>query len=102
MAEPAPAPTPKKRGMIELNDEVMREAKKSGILKKDLIQIRLGVCMIIWAIWNTRNDFIFNKTKNTHFFRLSLWLPTGSVCGLISNKKSSGTRWILGATIWRR
>jgi transcription termination factor NusB len=29
MAEPTPAPTPKKRGMIELNDEVMREAKKS-------------------------------------------------------------------------
>jgi hypothetical protein len=24
-----PAPTPKKRGMIELNDKVMREAKKS-------------------------------------------------------------------------
>jgi hypothetical protein len=29
MAEPTPAPTIKKRGMIELNDEVMREAKKS-------------------------------------------------------------------------
>jgi hypothetical protein len=28
MVEPTPAPTPKKRGMIELNDEVMREAKK--------------------------------------------------------------------------
>jgi hypothetical protein len=28
-AEPTPAPTPKKRGMIELNNEVMREAKKS-------------------------------------------------------------------------
>jgi hypothetical protein len=29
MSEPTPVPTPKKRGMIELNDEVMREAKKS-------------------------------------------------------------------------
>jgi hypothetical protein len=29
MTEPTPAPTRKKRGMIELNDEVMREAKKS-------------------------------------------------------------------------
>jgi hypothetical protein len=28
MAKPTPAPTPNKRGMIELNDEVMREAKK--------------------------------------------------------------------------
>jgi hypothetical protein len=40
MAEPTPAPTPTKRGMIELNDEVMREAKKSlkekGIISEDV------------------------------------------------------------------
>jgi hypothetical protein len=44
MAEPTPAPmpvpTPKKRGMIELNDEVMREAKKylkeKGIKSEDI------------------------------------------------------------------
>jgi hypothetical protein len=40
MAEPTPAPTPKKRGMIELNDKVMREAKKSlkkkGIKSEDV------------------------------------------------------------------
>jgi hypothetical protein len=44
LVEPTPAPTPepmpKKRGMIELNDEVMREAKKSlkekGIKAKDV------------------------------------------------------------------
>jgi hypothetical protein len=46
MAEPTPTsapilePTPKKRGMIELNDEVMREAKKSlkekGIKAEDV------------------------------------------------------------------
>jgi hypothetical protein len=39
-AEPTPTPTPKKRGMIELNDEVMREAKKSlkkkGIKSEDV------------------------------------------------------------------
>jgi hypothetical protein len=40
MAEPTPVPTPKKRVMIELNDEVMREAKKSlkekGIKSEDV------------------------------------------------------------------
>jgi hypothetical protein len=40
MAEPAPVPTPNKRGMIELNNEVMREAKKSlkekGIKSEDV------------------------------------------------------------------
>jgi hypothetical protein len=38
--EPTPTPTPKKRGMIELNDEVMREVKKSlrekGIKSEDV------------------------------------------------------------------
>jgi hypothetical protein len=24
-----------------------------GILKNDLIQIRAGVCAVIWALWNT-------------------------------------------------
>jgi hypothetical protein len=32
-----------------------------GIPKKDLIQIRVGVCAIIWGIWNPQNDFIFKK-----------------------------------------
>jgi hypothetical protein len=40
MAEPTPTSTPKKRGMIELNDDVMREAKKSlkekGIKSEDV------------------------------------------------------------------
>jgi hypothetical protein len=61
-----------------------------GILKEDLIKIRVGVWVVIWAIWDTRNNFIFNKPKNTHFCRLSLWLPTGSVSGPISNKRRSG------------
>jgi hypothetical protein len=34
-----------------------------GIPKNDLIQIRVGVCAIIWAIRNTRNDWVFNKSK---------------------------------------
>ena len=28
----------------------------SGIAKKDLIQIRVGVYAIVWAIWNVRNE----------------------------------------------
>jgi hypothetical protein len=34
-----------------------------GIPKNDLIQVRVGVCAVIWALWNTRNDFVFNKPK---------------------------------------
>jgi hypothetical protein len=29
-----------------------------GILKKELIQIRMGVCTMIWALWNTRKDYV--------------------------------------------
>jgi hypothetical protein len=34
-----------------------------GIPKKDLVHIRVGVCAILWAIWNARNDCVFNKPK---------------------------------------
>jgi hypothetical protein len=33
----------------------------------DLIQVRVGVCAVIWALWNTRNDSVFNKPKNNAF-----------------------------------
>jgi hypothetical protein len=33
------------------------------IPKKELILVRVGVCAVIWTLWNTRNDFIFNKSK---------------------------------------
>jgi hypothetical protein len=55
-----------------------------GIPKEDLIQIRVGVCAIIWAIWNTRNNFIFNKPNKqpllqvipmvTHWIRMWFYL----------------------------
>jgi hypothetical protein len=38
-----------------------------GIPKKDLIKIRVGVGAVIWTMWNTRNDFIFNKLKTSSF-----------------------------------
>jgi hypothetical protein len=45
ISEPTPTPTPKKRGMIELNDEVMREAKKS--LAHLLLRYTLSNALII-------------------------------------------------------
>jgi hypothetical protein len=46
---PVPEPMPMKRGMIELNDEVMREAKKS--LKEKCINVytRFCSCRQCWA-----------------------------------------------------
>jgi hypothetical protein len=55
-----------------------------GIPKNDLIQIRVGVCTVIWAIWNNRNDHVFNKPKKysvlqvipmaTHWIRMWSYL----------------------------
>jgi hypothetical protein len=39
-----------------------------GIPKIDLIQIRVGVCAVIYAIWNNRNDHVFNKIKKILLF----------------------------------
>jgi hypothetical protein len=73
-----------------------------GIPKNDLIQIRVSICAVIWTLWNIINDSMFNKLKNMISCRLFQWLPTGSVHGPISNKRSSERRWILGATVWRQ
>jgi hypothetical protein len=72
-----------------------------GISKKDLIQIRVGVCAMIWALWNTRNDYVFNRPEKLFLAGYSYGYPE-SICGLTSNKRSSRRRWILGATMWRR
>jgi hypothetical protein len=73
----------------------------SNLNKNDVKLIRSGVCAIVWALWNTHNDHVFNKSKASYFCRLFLWLRTGSVRGLISNHWSYGMSWILGATVWR-
>jgi hypothetical protein len=39
-------------------------------IPKELIQIRVGVCVVIWTMWNTRNDFIFNKLKKSSFLQV--------------------------------
>ena len=42
----------------------------SDIPKKDLCQIRVGVCAIFLAIWNVRNDLVFNKHKSYSFLQV--------------------------------
>jgi hypothetical protein len=40
----------------------------TGIPKQDLVNIRVGVCAVLWALWNTRNDVMFNKQKKTYLY----------------------------------
>jgi hypothetical protein len=41
-----------------------------GIPKDDLVPIRVGVCAVIWALWNTRNGFVFNKPNKNSFLQV--------------------------------
>lgn len=43
-----------------------------GIDKTTLKSIRVGVCAVLWAMWNVRNDFVFNKPKKPSFW--SCWV----------------------------
>jgi cellulose synthase/poly-beta-1,6-N-acetylglucosamine synthase-like glycosyltransferase len=42
----------------------------NGVAKKDKGRIRVGVCALIWAVWNVRNDFIFNKKTFPSFMQV--------------------------------
>ena len=41
-----------------------------GVSKKDKAQIRVGACALLWAIWNKRNDNIFNKPNASSFMQV--------------------------------
>jgi hypothetical protein len=74
----------------------------AGIDKRDVKQIRVGVCAIIWAIWNARSDKVFNKTRASSILQVipvaSHWIRMWSYLQPVEVREP----WILGATIWRR
>lgn len=45
--------------------------------------IRIIICALFWAIWNTRNDMIFNGTKFINFlqviYRATAWIRMWSL-----------------------
>jgi hypothetical protein len=42
----------------------------AGVNKKEMEQIRVGACAFLWAVWNMRNDYIFNKAKQNSFMQV--------------------------------
>jgi hypothetical protein len=61
-------------------------------------RIRVGVCALVWAIWNCRNDVVFNKTSVPNFLqvicKVTYWIH---ICGVSFFVWSSGNIWILDA-----
>jgi hypothetical protein len=63
----------------------------NGIDKQTKVRILIGVCgLLILAIWNCRNNIIFNKVEGV-LVLLFIMLHTGSKCGLIFCRASEGT-----------
>jgi hypothetical protein len=44
----------------------------NGVQKDNKAHIRVGVCAILWAMWNVRNDFVFNEKLNPSFMQVIL------------------------------
>ena len=42
----------------------------NGIDKGTKARIRIGVAAILWAIWNCRNDIVFNKKSSSHYMQV--------------------------------
>jgi hypothetical protein len=41
----------------------------NGIDKTSKAQIRIGVCALVWAIWNCQNDIILNNANCSPFMQ---------------------------------
>jgi hypothetical protein len=42
----------------------------NGVDKISKGHIRTGICALMWAIWNCRNDIVFNRSSNAKFLQV--------------------------------
>jgi hypothetical protein len=42
----------------------------NGVEKHTKARIRLGVYALVWALWNCRNDMVFDKIGTTQFLQV--------------------------------
>jgi hypothetical protein len=63
----------------------------ASISKKELMQVRVGVCAVLGLCEMSEMILSLTNKKNHHF----------CVCDPFSNQCGSGVSWIMGATVWR-
>jgi hypothetical protein len=64
----------------------------NGVEKQTKARIHVGVCALIWAIWNCRNYLVFNKKRNcSPFTGYSYDYPLDSRLVLPSTGGAAGT-----------
>ena len=55
--------------MLMMHDAMMMQKGKQAKSNLGKNPGMLQVCAIIWAIWNMRNDFVFNKPRAPSFLQ---------------------------------
>ena len=73
----------------------------AGVEHNTAVRIRIGICALLWAIWNCRNDMIFNRQNILNFLQASSEIWHGSVRGRYTLLRTPGSLWLLGATVGR-
>jgi hypothetical protein len=64
----------------------------NGVNKQVKLRVRIGVCALMWAIWNYTNDVIFNKASNAQLLH-------GSMHGPYCYPKTNEHIWILDVLV---
>lgn len=67
----------------------------NGVDTNSARHIRIGICALLWAIWNCRNDMVFNRQNHTIFlqviYRATAWIRMWSLL----TPAEPGSLWLL-------
>ena len=62
--------------------------------------IRVGVCALLWAVWNCRNDLVFNRTTKIHFLQVIFWVTTLIRMRSLLTPTEASERLVTGSIQW--
>jgi hypothetical protein len=77
----------------------------NGVYKSTKAKIRVGVCALVWVIWNCENNLVSNNIGTARLlqviffflrnYRLSIWLLIELTSGLIFFRRRGERIWYL-------
>ena len=63
----------------------------AGVEHTIAAHVRIGICALLWDIWNCQNDFIFHRKYNLNFlqviFRATAWIRTWSLLTAMDSRE---------------
>ena len=76
----------------------------NGVDKKTKSHITIGVCALLWAIWNCHNDVVFNKSSNANFLqvmhRAAYWIHMWFFLLLVDQLVAMDTGCTRSQSVW--